>query len=300
MALEASEKLLFQIPDPDHATQHYAGTLIQRENTAFRHHSWRAWNDLATLLSCRIMTPAITDGEEVILSFQKLDRADTFHAKSHTDYREKYGTDSFFSLIDKNEEPTFLFAYRQALGHVKLYERRNILDLGINRGDEFALIKSLVTPENYAQIQLTGIDHSHSAIQEARESFPEENVTLYCHDVNQLETLTLPQYHLIISIGTLQSPGIDFKPLFMSLIQDYLTPDGAIILGFPNCRWIDGEMIYGAKAPHYNFSEMSLVIKDIYFCKKYLQQHKFRVTITGKEYLFLTATKIGLSKKENL
>ncbi|MGE4473070.1 MAG: methyltransferase, partial [Sulfuricurvum sp.] len=32
--------------------------------------------------------------------------------------------------------------------------------------------------------------------------------------------------------------------------------------------------------------------KDIYYCKKYLQQKKFRVTLTGKDYLFLTATKI--------
>ncbi|MCK4974827.1 MAG: methyltransferase, partial [Sulfurimonas sp.] len=67
----------------------------------------------------------------------------------------------------------------------------------------------------------------------------------------------------------------------------------AMILGFPNCRWIDGEMVYGAKAPNYSFNEMSLVLKDIHFCKKYLQQKKYRVTITGKDYLFLTARKIA-------
>jgi len=47
------------------------------------------------------------------------------------------------------------------------------------------------------------------------------------------------------------------------------------------------------RAPNYPYPEMSLLIKDIYWIKKYLQQHKFRVTITGKEYLFVTATKIG-------
>ena len=79
----------------------------------------------------------------------------------------------------------------------------------------------------------------------------------------------------------------------MSIYQSYLKKDGAIILGFPNCRWIDGEMIYGASAPNYNFNEMSLVLEDIHFCKKYLQQKGYRVVITGKDYLFLTARKIA-------
>ncbi len=29
----------------------------------------------------------------------------------------------------------------------------------------------------------------------------------------------------------------------MSLVQNYLEKDAAIILGFPNSRWINGEMI---------------------------------------------------------
>jgi len=86
---------------------------------------------------------------------------------------------------------------------------------------------------------------------------------------------------------------MNFNQTFMSLYQEHLEKDGAIILVFPNCRWIDGEMIYGAKAPNYAFSEMSLVLKDIHFCKKYLQQKKYRVVITGKDYLFLSARKIG-------
>ena len=229
-----------------------------------------------------------------MLRFQKLDQSDSFHRTQFQDKEEKYGADSHFSSIHKNEEPSFLFAYLRALRQVKINDRRSILDLGINRGDEFDLIRTIVDEVDYHQMQLIGIDHSVSAVKKAAAYFPEENVTFHCHDINHLDELSLPKADLILSIGTLQSPGIEFKPLFMSLIQNYLTPDGAVILGFPNCRWIDGEMIYGAKAPHYNFPEMSLVIKDIYFCKKYLQQHKFRVTITGKDYLFLTATKIGV------
>jgi hypothetical protein len=79
----------------------------------------------------------------------------------------------------------------------------------------------------------------------------------------------------------------------MNIYQNHLEKGGAIILGFPNCRWIDGEMVYGAKVPNYSFSELGMVIKDIHFCKKYLQQKGYRVVITGKDYLFLSARKIG-------
>jgi hypothetical protein len=79
----------------------------------------------------------------------------------------------------------------------------------------------------------------------------------------------------------------------MELVQNYLQEDAAVILGFPNSRWIGGEMVYGAKAPNYAMSEMSLLFNDVMFAKKYLQQKKYRVTITGKQYIFLTATRIG-------
>ena len=104
--------------------------------------------------------------------------------------------------------------------------------------------------------------------------------------------LNLKKADLLISIGTLQSSGLNFKLLFMDLIQNYLEDKGSVILGFPNCRWIDGESIYGAKAANYSYSEQSVLYKDVYFCKKYLQQKKYRVTLTGKNYLFLTATSI--------
>jgi hypothetical protein len=73
----------------------------------------------------------------------------------------------------------------------------------------------------------------------------------------------------------------------MSLVQDHLTEQGAVILGFPNCRYTDGEVVYGAKVKNYTEPELSLLIKDIYFIKKYLQQHRFRVTLFGKHDLFL-------------
>ena len=286
---EMGDTVEFVIPNPD---KRIGADNSDPQNTPL-HHSWKVWNDLAELLYCRMLTPQPLDNDKLLLRYQKLDLSDSFHRSTEGDKREKYGTASRFATIQKNEEPSFFFAFRRALQQVRIEERHTILDLGVNSGDEFDMIRKLVNDDHWQQMQLIGIDHSPSAIEEAQARFPEENCTFHCHDINRLNELPIPKADLLLSIGTLQSPSIDFKPLFMSLIQNYLTKEGAVILGFPNCRWIDGEMIYGAKAPNYNFPEMSLVIKDIYFCKKYLQQHRFRVTITGKDYLFLTATKIG-------
>jgi hypothetical protein len=111
-------------------------------------------------------------------------------------------------------------------------------------------------------------------------------------DINELESLYIGKFDLIITIGTLQSSNINFKERFMYIVQNHLNKDGAMILGFPNCRWIDGTIVYGAMAKNYPFSEMSLLIKDIHFCKKYLQQKKFRVMVMGREYIFLVARSI--------
>ena len=118
------------------------------------------------------------------------------------------------------------------------------------------------------------------------------NVSFYAHDANDLASLNLGEFDLIISVGTLQSSNLKFNSILASLVQNQLKRTGAMILGFPNCRWIDGEMVYGARVKNYSFSEMGLLYKDVVFAKKYLQQKKFRVTITGKEYIFITATSI--------
>jgi len=282
----------FEVLDPDLGGAAYAGTPVMHDGVTYLHRGYKAWTDLAELLECRMMTPQSVPGGKVRLRYRKLDTAASFHRADVEDKTEKYGTASAFAPIRKDEEPAFLWAHRHALRRVRIAERKRVLNLGINTGDEFELIRT-VAGEAFASMELVGIDHSASAIAEAQQRFPEPNVSFHVHDINTLDALALGRFDLIVSIGTLQSPGIDFKPLFMSLVQNHLAPGGAVILGFPNSRWADGEMLYGAKAPNYAFSEQSLLYKDVHFCKKYLQQKKFRVTLTGKPYLFLSATAIG-------
>jgi 2-polyprenyl-3-methyl-5-hydroxy-6-metoxy-1,4-benzoquinol methylase len=291
--LKESDTLSFSVLNPDIGRGSYAGETITLEETAYTYRSYKAWSDLGEILFCRMLTPKCVSEHTVQITYEKLDLNDSFH---HSDAKEeKYGVESRFAAICKNEEPAFFSPYLRALRSVHVNKRTRILNLGINTGDEYDLIRQMLSDEDFRSIELVGIDHSSSAIEHAKKRFNEGNSTFHVHDINDLASLDLGRFDLIITIGTLQSPGIEFKPLFMKLVQEYLSSDGALILGFPNCRWMGGEMIYGAKAPNYPYSEMTLLYKDVYYCKKYLQQKKFRVTLTGKDYVFLTATSIKKS-----
>ncbi len=267
---------------------------IENPDLELNNRSYKTWVNLAEIYFCKMLTPKVIDNKLVEITFKKLNRENSFHSTPITNQLEKYGVDSKFFDINKNEEPTFLNAYKRALESVKIQNRRYILDLGINKGDEFELIQQLIDKDTFDSMQLIGVDHAQTALDYAKKRFPKDNVKFYNHDINRLEELKLQKSDLIISIGTLQTPNINYKPFLMSLVQEYLTDNGAFILGFPNSRWIDNELIYGAKAPNYPYSEMSLLYNDVIFAKKYLQQKRFRVTITGREYIFLTATRIRI------
>ncbi len=289
--LVEKDTLSFEVLNPDISIDKYSGSKIILDYE-YIYRSYKSWIDLSELMFCKMMTPTINSKNTVILNFKKINLENSFHKDSNSLNNEKYGIESEFSKINKNEEPSFLFSYKKALIHTKVYEKKQILNLGVNKADEFEIIKQIVYPEVFKDINFVGIDYSQSAIKEAKERFKEDNFSFYSHDINKLDELNLKKSDLIISISTLQSSSINFKLVFMSLIQNYLEKGGSIILGFPNCRWIGSEIIYGAKNPTYSYPEQSLLYKDVYFCKKYLQQKKFKVTLTGKNYLFLTATSI--------
>jgi len=250
---------------------------------------YKNYVDLAQIFFFKMLNPTCRD-DSVVLRFKKLDENISFHKADISS--EKYGINSEFFNIDKTSKISFLYYYQEALKFVKYQEKQTILNLGVNKGDEFKVIKEMLSESEFKTKKFVGLDYSQSAIDYAKKDMRDENIEFVCSDINELNKNSFARFDLIISIGTLQSSNINFNEKFMEIYQNHLEKNGAIILGFPNCRWIDGEMIYGAKAPNYSFNEMSLVLKDIHFCKKYLQQKKYRVVVTGKDYLFLSARKI--------
>ena len=289
--LQKSQTLSFCVLNPDLA-EGYAGSRVVVNGTGYLYRGYKAWTDLAEILKCKMLTPQKEDETLVRLHFRKLAEA-SFHQEKPLLTEEKYGMASHFFQINKMEEPAFFHYYVQALENAGIRKRKRILNLGINRADEFEVIRKMLNIEEYQTMELVGIDHSESAVSYAESLFKEGNVRFLTEDINRLEHLGLGRFDLLVSIGTLQSPGIHYKPFLMELVQKHLKKDSALILGFPNSRWEGGEMLYGAKAPNYAMNEMSLLFNDVMFAKKYLQQKKYRVMITGKQYFFLTAVKIG-------
>lgn len=279
--IASQETVYFEIINPDAKEGVLSSNIFK---------GYKALTNLAELLLCKMLTPETLPENWVRIGFKKLNDSNSFHVSSENSH-EKYGINSLFATINKNEEPTFIVPYIHALKRTQLTQKKRVLNLGINSGDEFDIITQVFPDIN--AIEFIGIDYSLSAINKAKERFSgQSNFQFFAHDINALEELNLGTFDLIISIGTLQSSNLDFKLTFMNIIQNYLDKQGSLILGFPNCRWYDNEMIYGAKMPNYSFSEMTLLFKDVYFCKKYLQQKKFKVMLTGKEYVFLTANSL--------
>lgn len=288
--LSCMDEISFKVINPSISSSLYCGETLVYEDKQYVYRSFKSWCDLAEILFCKMHILEL-DNYFMSLKFIKIDNLSSFHLQKELK-TEKYGRDSLFFRINKNEEPAFLNYYINSLKNIKIENKKKILNLGINKGDEFDVIKNIISTKSLKEMEFYGIDYSNSAIEFSKNRFPNSNFNFFCHDINRLKELNLPKIDCLISIGTLQSSSLNFKTLFMDIFQNILEENASIILGFPNCRWIDGEMIYGAKAPNYNYSELSILFNDIIFCKKYLQQKKYRVTITGKNYIFLTAISI--------
>ena len=286
--LEPPTLLTFTVLNPDLHPGLFSGERVILNGVTYRHRPYKTWLDLAERLGCRFLTP-LMDGAHVTLRFQPLNLQAPWREEEGT---EKYGPDSPFGRVSKLEEPAFLLDYEEALARAALPPGGTVLDLGVNTGDEFAPFERLHPPDLYRSLRFVGVDHSESAIIRARERFPDPQFSFHKADINDLGGLELPRFDLVISIGTLQSPGVRDRDLLRNLVQNHLTEQGALILGFPNSRYVDGEVVYGARMKNFRQAELSLLVKDVAFYKKYLQQHKFKVFITGKYDLLITAVRV--------
>ncbi len=281
-------RIELEVLDPDRGRGLYAGEHVELDGASYIHRPFRVWVDLAERLGLRLLTPRAIDDRFVRLVFEKLQRTRDSASLGERDAEatERYGTESTFARITKLEDPGFVLDMTDALERCALRPGARVLDLGVNTGDELALLRARIPALRDAT--LVGIDHSASAIAKARERFAGESVELHVADLNAIGPLGLGRFELVLSIGTLQSAGIDDRELVRRIVQDHLAPDGAVILGFPNSRYVDGEVEHGTRMKNYRQPELGLLVKDVAFYRKYLQQHHRRVFVTGKHYLLVT------------
>lgn len=284
--LGTGERVTFFALDPDLGAGRFAGEPTEVGGVRYRHRPLRVWLELAERLGCRLHTPE-RDGNLVKLSLSKLGVASWHGENSMAESGDAYGQDSGFARVQKLEEPTFWLDYTEALERVALKPQSRVLSLGVGRGDELVPFETLFADYD---LSFVGIDHSASALGSARERFPDDNYRFIQADLGE-RGLELGRFDLVVSIATFQSPGVQGHTLIREVVQHHLSEHGSLILALPNCRYRDGEISYGAKLKNFTQPELSLVVKDLAFYRKYLQQHRFRVFVTGKYYLFLTAVR---------
>lgn len=280
-------------PDPDLGEGLHAGERIDLAGVPVRHRSLGCWSDLAEVLGARLLVPRPAGEGWIRLRFERLDPTDSFHGDRDIPAEERYGAGSRFGRVDKLEEPSFVSALTAAYRRVDLPAGAKVLDLGVGTGAELELLERVYGRERFAGLSCLGVDHSESALALARERLRAFNCRFLSADLNDLQSLGLGRFDLVIGVGVLQSTSLrDGRGLFQTLVKEALTERGAVILGLPNCRYASGEAVYGAWTRNHNHPELSLVLKDVDFYRRYLEQHRFRVTVTGKLTLFVTATRL--------
>jgi SAM-dependent methyltransferase len=263
------------------------------------HRPLRSWCDLAEGLSCRLRTPRAAGDAHVVLTFEPLGAEAPWHAGSEEAARpgpaqERYGAASAFARVRKFEDAGFLLPWREAVGRLRLPPGARVLDLGVNRGDELAAFEWGTGAQD---LHFVGVDHSASALAGAREAFPDARHSFVHADLNALPA-GLGRFDAVVSVGTLQSPGVDDRALLRRLVQEHLEPRAVMVLGFPNSRFRDGEALYGARVRNLRESDLSLLVKDLSFYRRYLHQHGFRTFLGGKYDLLLTAVRGPLDDQE--
>jgi trans-aconitate methyltransferase len=287
--LEQKGEFIFRVLNPDLGRGCHDGEKIILQETNYYHRSFSTWLNLAESLNCRLMCPVPLDKDFVQMTLRPLDIHSNWHCESASG-EEKYGQASLYSRVDKREDPYWLRDYREALGVAQLKAGQSLLSLGVNRGDELGVLSDWF-PEIEPELVCYGLDHSPSVIEHARSRFSPSRYYFDCVDITQPWTRNL-QCDVLISLATLQSAQFDGYAVFRHWFQHHLKPTGTVILGFPNCRYSDGQLVYGAKTKNFRRPELSLLLKDLSYFKKYLQSHKKKVSITGKYSIFLTASPV--------
>ncbi len=277
------ETLWFTAPDPDRRG------LYEGEPTPDgRHRSLAGWVMLAEELGATLLTPQPAGPGRVRLGLRRLDRDASWQTRAApSGDPEKYGADSDFARIRKFEEPPFLFAFARALDFVDPADGARVLALGCNRGDELDALCRLRSDRTF---ECHGIDHAASAIERARTLHP--TMTFLTADLQRLDAPPLAEmgrFDLILALNVLHSPSLDGKAILQRLVAEHLTPAGAVIVGLPNVRYVDHTLHHGARVKGFSHPELSVLVRDAAYYRRYLARHKFRVMITGRHTLLICA-----------
>lgn len=283
-ALAGGQAVTLTVPDPDVGRGLYAGEATP----SGLHRPWAVWVDLADLLGAHLGTPERVGEGRVRFTLRPL-------AASPAPDAAGYGAGSDWARVDKLEDPAFLLTFVEALRRVDPPAGGRVLVLGVNRGRELDALLLAFPERDFA---VTGVDLDASALAAAGRAHP--GATFRVLDVTALPQEELGHFHLIVALSLLQSPGVRQDVLLSALVRHHLAPGGGLILGYPNARYRDGLLSYGARTRNYARPDLSLLISDVTDARRRLHKQGFKVFVTGKYEVLLTAIPASARTPTNL
>lgn len=126
LSLKDNNEATFEVLNPDIIDHTFSGEIVSINDELFIYRGIKAWVNLAELLGCKIGMPKTISKHLIEITFKKLNTSNSFHTISMPKKEEKYGSDSEFARISKNEEPTFLYHYIQTLKAVDINRRKSM------------------------------------------------------------------------------------------------------------------------------------------------------------------------------
>jgi hypothetical protein len=288
----------FEAMDPSATPDLFAGEETVVCGHRVRYRSLHEWMELAESLGAVVdRIKPLPDGF-LGFDFRPLRPNSSWHEGSRASGdREKYGTDTQFARTQKLESPSFLVSYLEALDFVALPPNARVLALGVNQGQELSIFQHRLSEAHLETLRFVGIDHCPSAIAAARERFQHPSFQFLQADLGAIETLCLGRFDLILAINTLHSPALDGHALFQQLIREQLRPHGSVVIGLPNSRHVDHQLVYGAKMKNYSTPDLSLVLREVGFYRRYLYQHGFQVRLMGKHVFLVVGRRRSAGNK---
>lgn len=262
------------VPDPALGVGLYAGEVRVNAEDEFPHRPWTVWTDLADLLDAHLLVEEVRGGEARLTFRRRSGRLDT---------AQDYGADSEFARVNKLEDPVFLFTLVEALRRVSPPAGGRVVALGVGSGRELDAL-ALAFPDTNFEVVGLDLDASALAVAQARHS----GYTFRQQDINALPS-DLGRFDLVLALSVLQSPGVSLDGVLRTIHREHLQAGGGLVLGFPNARYSGGELSYGARLRNFARPDLSLLFADVAQTRRYLQKHGYKVFVTGKYEVLVTA-----------
>ncbi|MEF2276774.1 class I SAM-dependent methyltransferase [Deinococcus sp. YIM 134068] len=275
--LASAGEVALTVPDPDAGVGLYAGEVTAHG----LHRPWQTWADLADLLGAHLLTPERVGEGRVRVRLRAYTPGPAPDANG-------YSAGSEFGRVDKLEDPIFLLTLVEAMRRVSPPPGGRVLALGVNAGRELDAL-ALAFPDR--TFDVVGVDLDGSALALARARHP--GASFRPLDVNTLPDPSLGRFDLVLALSLLQSPGVVAENVLRAVRREHLTSTGGLILGFPNARYRDGVLSYGARTRNYARPDLSLLVSDVAAARRHLQKHGLKVFVTGKYEVLVTAIPAG-------